>query len=252
LNRFAAALVFLIASTAAFAQEAPPIKPSSDAQRSDIGLAWVVLTPPAGAVFPTNDDYVTLDYTIWGEDGGIVDSTAKHPNLRTFAVSKIFPGLQQSVRVMKAGEKRRVWIPADLSSTRQPIVMEVELREIKSLSAPADVAAPPADAEKSKSGLAWKVLQAGSGDQHPKGSSEVAVIYSGWTTDGNLFDTSLAHGETMWLPLPQLIAGWREGIQMMTPGEKRRFWIPEKLAYQGKKGMPAGMLVFDIELVKFK
>ena len=37
---------------------------------------------------------------------------------------------------------------------------------------------------------------------------------------------------------------------MMVEGETRRFWIPESLAYQGQPGQPAGMLVFDIQLIR--
>ncbi|MGB5296177.1 MAG: FKBP-type peptidyl-prolyl cis-trans isomerase, partial [Thermoanaerobaculia bacterium] len=49
--------------------------------------------------------------------------------------------------------------------------------------------------------------------------------------------------------LNQVIAGWTEGVQLMVVGEKRRFWIPEKLAYGGEPGKPAGNLVFDVELI---
>ena len=50
--------------------------------------------------------------------------------------------------------------------------------------------------------------------------------------------------------LNRVIDGWTEGVQMMVEGEKLRFWIPESLAYQGQAGQPAGMLVFDIELIR--
>jgi peptidylprolyl isomerase len=48
-----------------------------------------------------------------------------------------------------------------------------------------------------------------------------------------------------------VIPGWTEGVQLMVEGEKRRFWIPEELAYKGKEG-PQGMLVFDIDLIEIK
>jgi peptidylprolyl isomerase len=38
----------------------------------------------------------------------------------------------------------------------------------------------------------------------------------------------------------------------MVEGEKRRFWIPEDLAYGGRPGPPAGMLVFDVELIRIE
>jgi len=78
----------------------------------------------------------------------------------------------------------------------------------------------------------------------------VTVHYSGWTTDGKLFDTSVTTGQPATFPLNGVIEGWTEGVQLMVEGEKRRFWVPEKLAYKGQDGRPKGMLVFDIELVK--
>lgn len=120
------------------------------------------------------------------------------------------------------------------------------------LAAPADVAAPPADAEKTASGLASKVLKAGTGTEHPTATSTVNVHYTGWTTDGKRFDSSVERGETISFPLNRVIAGWTEGLQLMVVGEKRRFWIPEELAYQGRPGAPAGMLVFDVELFEIK
>ena len=43
----------------------------------------------------------------------------------------------------------------------------------------------------------------------------------------------------------------RLGVQLTVEGEKARFWIPERLAYQGKQP-PFGMLVFDIELIRIQ
>src|SRR5437764_408928 len=85
--------------------------------------------------------------------------------------------------------------------------------------APADVAAPPADAQRSKSGLAWKVLKPGTGTTHPKATSTVRVHYTGWTTDGKMFDSSLAKGTPSTFELNKVVAGWTEGLQMMTEGE---------------------------------
>jgi peptidylprolyl isomerase len=50
----------------------------------------------------------------------------------------------------------------------------------------------------------------------------------------------------------QVIPGWTEGLQLMTAGEKVRFWIPKELAYNDQPNKPAGMLVFEVELVDFK
>ncbi|CAN5668222.1 hypothetical protein BH18ACI5_BH18ACI5_25160 [soil metagenome] len=118
--------------------------------------------------------------------------------------------------------------------------------------APSDVAAPPADAQRTSSGLASKVLSAGTGTRHPRPNSRVNVHYTGWTTDGQMFDSSVAAGQPMSIGLDEVIAGWTEGIQMMVEREKRRLWIPESLAYQGAPGSPKGMLVFDVELIRIE
>ena len=118
------------------------------------------------------------------------------------------------------------------------------------LEAPPDVRAPPAAATVTASGLAYRVLIEGAGTEHPKPTSRVTVHYTGWTTDGEMFDSSVVKGRPATLPLEHLIKGWTEGVQRMVQGEKTRFWMPAELAYDGKPGVPAGMLVFDIELLE--
>jgi FKBP-type peptidyl-prolyl cis-trans isomerase len=128
---------------------------------------------------------------------------------------------------------------------------------VAGLPAPPDVAAPPPDAITVPDGLATKVLTPGTGTDHPSQNDSVKVNYSGWTTDGKMFDSSVAplqpgrKAEPLTLSLGRVIPGWTEGVQLMVVGEKRRMWIPQDLAYKGKPGAPAGMLVFDIELLDF-
>lgn len=117
--------------------------------------------------------------------------------------------------------------------------------------APPDVAAAPADAMKTPSGLASKVITPGTGKIHPMKANRVTVHYTGWTTDGKMFDSSIPRGEPATLPLDRLISGWTEGLQLMVVGETRRLWIPESLAYRGDHE-PRGMLVFDVELLKIE
>ena len=120
---------------------------------------------------------------------------------------------------------------------------------LKPIPAPADVAAPPSDAQTTASGLASKVLTPGTGTRHPRPNSQVTVHYTGWMTNGEMFDSSVSRNETATFGLDEVIPGWTEGVQMMVEGEKRRFWIPAKLAY-GESGRVRGMLVFDVELIK--
>ena len=122
----------------------------------------------------------------------------------------------------------------------------------RTVPAPPDVAAPPNDAEVTASGLASKVVEAGTGTQNPGPTSTVTVHYTGWHTTGEMFDSSVTRGQPASFPLNRVISGWTEGVQLMVPGETRRFWIPESLAYGGRSGYPAGMLVFDVELISIQ
>jgi peptidylprolyl isomerase len=118
--------------------------------------------------------------------------------------------------------------------------------------APPDVAAPPADAVRTASGLATKVLTPGTGTRHPRPNSQVRVHYTGWTTDGQMFDSSHTGGQPATFGVNEVIPGWTEGLQMMVEGEKRRFWIPARLAYERDPTRPQGMLVFDVELIRIE
>jgi peptidylprolyl isomerase len=78
----------------------------------------------------------------------------------------------------------------------------------------------------------------------------VKVHYTGWTTDGKMFDSSVTRGQPLEFPLNAVIPGWTEGMQQVPVGASVRLWIPEALAYKGSPGAPAGMLVFDVELLE--
>ena len=161
--------------------------------------------------------------------------------------------------ILTVGEQRRCWVPQDLGYRGQAgrptgtTVFDIELIDARRSPSipPPDVAGPPPDARRTATGIAYKVLRPGTGARHPAAWNRVSVHYTGWTTDGKMFDTSLTRGAPTILSLDDVIAGWTEGVQLMVEGEKARFWIPENLAYAGKQP-PYGMLVFDIELIKIQ
>jgi FKBP-type peptidyl-prolyl cis-trans isomerase len=105
------------------------------------------------------------------------------------------------------------------------------------------------------SGLQYMVLQEGHGE-HPTATSKVTVHYTGKLLDGTVFDSSVDRGEPITFGLNQVIRGWTEGLQLMTPGSKYRLFIPYNLAYgeNGAGGMiPGGAtLIFDVELISFE
>ena len=141
---------------------------------------------------------------------------------------------------MVEGEKRRFWIPEALAykGQREPkgmLVFDVELISILGQRRPTSKPRR-ADAKNTASGLAYKVLKPGNGRRHPERRSTVTVHYSGWTTDGKMFDSSVRAGQPISFRLNGVIKGWTEGVQLMVGGEKTRFWIPETLAYKGQAG----------------
>lgn len=122
---------------------------------------------------------------------------------------------------------------------------------------PADVSAPPSTASVLPDGLAYQVLSSGTGKLHPTLDSVITVNYTGWTTDGRKFDSTVnPDGSTspVSFPLNKAIQGWQEMLPLMVAGESVRVWIPGKLAYDNRNrpGAPKGMLVFDIQLLSFK
>jgi FKBP-type peptidyl-prolyl cis-trans isomerase len=249
----------LVAPQTATPKAIPPppdvAAPPPDAVKTASGLATKVIKPGTGTDHPAAEDLVRVHYTGWKVDGSMFDSSVAKGKTAVFPVNRVIAGFSEGLRLMVPGEKRRLWIPESLAykgrgEVKGMLVFDVELFDMPNRPPP-DVKTPPADAKKTATGLAYKVLTQGSGGRHPKSSSQVTVHYTGWTTDGKMFDSSVVKGEPATFALDGVISGWTEGLQLMVEGEKARFWIPEKLAYKGQSA-PYGTLVFDVELIKIE
>jgi peptidylprolyl isomerase len=237
-----------------------------DAERTESGLACIVLRKGTGTEHPAMYDKVYMHQVVWTTDGKMHMNTGNRAEPVKFDLTKsVLPGLREAIELMVEGEKRRCWIPGHLAfgeavegapddgKPRGTLVYELDLVNLRQMlglpEAPADVAAVPPDAEKSESGLAWRVLQQGTGDEKPGPASLVSMKYTAWTTDGNVFTSTEKTGLPRSSMVSGTIAGLREGLQLMVIGEKRRFWIPPELAYARQPGRPQGLLVYDVELV---
>ena len=247
----------------------PPAAPAdvgaapADATRTESGLAYTVLAPGEGDRKPKASSIVSVHYTGWTTDGEMFDSSVMRGKPASFPLDGVIKGWTEGLQLMTLGERTRFWIPAALAYGDNPrpgapqgdLVFDVELLSITDPpEVPADVAAAPADAIKTDSGLAYKVLEPGTGTTHPTADSRVTVHYTGWTTDGKRFDSSVVRGKPATFPLKGVVKGWTEGLQLMVEGQTSRFWIPADLAYgdNPRPGAPKGMLVFDIQLVEIQ
>ena len=248
--------------------EAPAVpddvgKPPVDGAKLKSGLVFKVVKPGTGKEKARTFDTVTFNYTAWDEEGRMFDSTEMRKRPATVPPFRQTIVMEEILTSMTAGERRRFWIPSEKMSTAgKPLpglpagmlTYEIEMIEIAKGNepppVPRDVKAPPADAQKTEKGVHYKVLKQGTGDTKPGPIDKVKVHYTGWTTDGRMFDSSVVKNEPSEFSLDGMIVGWTDGLQLMRAGDRYRFWIPDELAYKGAAGRPQGMLVFDIELLE--
>jgi peptidylprolyl isomerase len=233
--------------------------PPADAVKTDSGLAYKITAPGRGSVHPTPNDLVKVVTLFWTKESVESKPSSMSTPTQPMLVGAIMaPGLREALALMTTGQRMRLWLPEKLAfggasgKPKGPLMVDVMLLDIIAPpTAPADVAAAPADATKTRSGLAFKILKPGTGTVRPKSNSVVTVHYTGWTPDGQIFDSSVIKGQPATFALGDVIKGWSEGVQLMVAGEVRRLWIPGHLAYDGveQAGVPRGALVFEIELI---
>jgi peptidylprolyl isomerase len=242
---------------------APPdvAAPPADARVLPSGVAMKTLHAGTGADRAQGDDCVKVNFTGWWRDGSLQSTSKGHDDAAVQCLRRAMPGLAAALREMAVGESARVWVPGSQTfRAREPdenvpnhdLTFDVEvLAVIHAPVAPADLAKPPAAAIRTPSGLAYVVLTKGSGTEHPAVGGKVRVEFSGWTHDGTVFGTTSTAGRPAVFSMNDVILGWREALPSMVVGEKRRLWVPAALAYGAKprRGVPAGDLVYELELV---
>jgi FKBP-type peptidyl-prolyl cis-trans isomerase FklB len=150
-----------------------------------------------------------------------------------------------------------------MDETQCNTVMQTYLTEVKTKKAGAtkqkgqqflDSIAKQPGVVKLPSGLQYKVIKAGSDSAHPKATDTVKFNYRGMLADGTEFDNSFSRGEPLVHPVNQLVPGWTEALQLMTPGARWMLYIPSQLGY-GDSGAgdvipPGAVLVFEVELLE--
>lgn len=246
---------------------APP-----DAQLMQSGLAMKVLQAGKGTEHPLQNDCVTVSFVAWKTDGTLFSTSTTMNDADVLCLNASIMGIAEALKQMVVGEKRRLWIPEDLTFheghhhvQRRPedeepphkdLTFDLKLLSIlKAPPTPENLTQAPANAIRTSSGLAYVVVKPGTGTLHPSVTSKVMAHFTSWRSDGRIFETTVMTNHPALVPVASAPLGLREAITSMVTGERARFWIPAALAFGEKPANrfnPPGDLVYEIELISVK
>lgn len=163
--------------------------------------------------------------------------------------------LIDSLEIVRIGTEAESWNAVEAFTTFKSS-RGLRLQEEKN-KAEAELDKVAAGFDKTNTGLRYKILKTGNGNQAIKGNT-VSVHYEGSLTNGQVFDSSYQRNQPIdfQLGIGQVIPGWDEGISLLKVGDKARFVIPSELGYgsAGAGGVipPNATLIFDVELIETK
>lgn len=224
-------------------------------QKLDNGVRFERIVVGAGRPMgPKNG--AAFRYALFRSDGSLLDCSEQRNNQKlggTLATLPL-PFLKQLAPECKVGDVLRVEVPqAVWPNAQSDTVWELELTAVTDV--PEFRAPDPTKLVTTQSGLQYEVIQQGEG-RSPTATSTVLAKYTGWLTDGTMFDSAHARGEPSEFGLNRVIKGWTEGLQLMKEGGIYLFVVPSELGY-GTRGNPPTIpanatLVFLVELVTVK
>ncbi len=191
------------------------------------------------------------------------EQMAKQLDLNDDEIKAILEGMRKNLN----GEKTAVTVEEEKVRTffeaKQKVAMEKETERLSKLSdenkTAADTFFKDLDKKdgikKTASGLRYKITAAGD-EKHPTENDTVTIDYVGTLTDGKEFDSSKKSGRPATFPLSGVIAGFKEGLQLVGKGGKVTLYIPSDLAY-GEQGAgdiipPSSALIFEVEVLDIK
>jgi len=262
----------LAASTAFLEENAK----AGDVKTTESGLQYKVLEKGSqDGASPVATDLVTVHYVGTLRNGSEFDSSRARGEPARFPLNRVIRGWTEGLQLMREGDTYRFFLPPDLAygpsgsgpmiGPNEALIFDVELIKVtnpeRNLQQATDFLSENAKKEgvqSTESGLQYMVLSEGEeGGKSPSASDTVEVHYQGTLLDGSEFDSSYKRGQTIEFPLNRVIPGWTEGVQLMSEGDKYRFFIPPALGY-GERGTPGGpigpneALIFEVELVAVK
>ena len=222
------------------------------------GLQYEVIEEGEGE-FTQEVDVVKTRYK-----SSLIDGTTLYNNMSAdieeiaySQVNFLLDGVIEGLKLMNVGSTYKFYIPYELAYGEFKIGSEIDpfsvvIVEIELVENFFTDNAQKEGVFVTGSGLQYEIIEEVEGD-YPLEDSKVKVHYHGTTIEGQVFDSSVDRGAPSEFYVNQVIDGWVEGLQLMTPGSKYKFYIPYDLAY-GENGNgaipPFAPLIFEIELIE--
>ena len=234
----------------------PTCPPAKKEQQKDLpsGAKWELLKEGTGAT-PAEGDSVAFRFALFRESAELLQCTEQNGQKIGGTKDTLpFAFMKELSTLMKVGDVVRVEVPEGVvQGLPGTSIWELELTGIYGV--PKFRALDPAKTVTTQSGLKYEVIKAGEGAS-PKATDTVSALYTGWLTDGTLFDSAHGRGAPSEFGLNRVIRGWTEGLQLMKAGGSFLFEIPAELGY-GTRGSPPKIgpnatLIFLVELVEVK
>ncbi len=245
-------------AVAQHASDVAPLEPPPEAERSESGLVSLRLEKGYNDQKPDANDYVAMHYTLWTPSGGQIETSQGKNVPVNVLMEKLAPGWLEGLQLMTGGEKRRLWIPANLApqnSKKGPkgaVICDIELLGVRSIPdlSPRHMRPPP-DAHKTRFGALTSVVEAGEGTEKASSGVGALVNYTMWTAvDGRVFDSTIMRDRPTFFPYEKVMPAFADVLKLMVVGEKRLIWIPANVANGQWVGSPNGPLIFEAELLQ--
>lgn len=233
------------------------------AKSTPSGIVYEVLRAGAGDP-PAADDAFELNIALWNAEGKLLQCTDMQGGPFKGSRNELaLPFLKEAPNLLAPGTKALFQVPSELAfgerangpdlPAKSTTYWGLELvRVIKPIPVPAFEMPADDQLKTTASGLKYQIVKEGTG-KSPTLADEVTCHYTGWLTNGKVFDSSHKRGEPTTFGLAGVIPGWQEGLQLMKEGGVAKFVIPGNLAYGPRQAgsiPPNSTLVFLVELVK--
>ncbi len=252
-----------------------PVRPEEEAVEAIVpshetpsGVRYSVIEEGYGERL-SDEMHVSIHYTGYFDDTGqqVFDSSYQRDEPVSFILGRkmVIPGWEEALPNFRVGDRARIWVPYEMAYGRQgrgaipaetDLIFEIEVVSAMPVAEPERFDTRGRDTLQTASGIRYIIIEEGEGEL-PKTGNILVVHYSGYLSDGSVFDSSLQRSEPFQFVLgtDQVIRGFDEAFALLKEGTKARLIVPPGLAYGeiGRGPVPPGeTLIFDVEFMEIR